>query len=196
MYQIMCQPGNGVLAEAFALCHFLSARRPVGTPAVRSARPPTGLQGPDARRRGAQPQDSRRRPQDPGAGGSRSAPRRQEGDRRPPPGEGRERCGMGTFPRQRSRTNLRRPRDDSRRWRPGLAGGPAHRVPRCPGSALPGSQNQERPRQGSQSRKPSSRVCTLSLSTAPRHGAPPDVSPHAGEMPAPKPSPACATISR
>ena len=35
--------------EAFALCHFLPARRLADTPAVRCARPPTGLQGPCGR---------------------------------------------------------------------------------------------------------------------------------------------------
>ena len=34
---------------AFALCHFLPARQLADTPAVRCARPPTGLQGPCGR---------------------------------------------------------------------------------------------------------------------------------------------------
>ena len=126
--------------------------------------PPVWLQGPDVRWRGAQPQDRRRRPQAPCAGSPRPASRRQEGDRRLPPGESRERRRMGALPRRplRSRPDRRRPGDDLRRRRPGLAGSSAHRVPRHPGPALPGAQDVSSTRFARPIRTPSSRIFTLS----------------------------------
>ena len=113
--------------------------------AVQARRPLTdSYKGPDARRRGAQPQDRRRRPQAPCAGSPRPASRRQEGDRRLPPGEGRERRRMGALPRRSADLfPLQGPRStqagqNHQRYR--ATGGPAKNTPhgRFPGPHLDG----------------------------------------------------------
>ena len=196
MYQIMCQPGNGVLAEAFALCHFLSARRPVGTPRFA---PPARRQVCKALMLDGVVLSRKTR------AGALKIPALVVPGLRP---DGRKEIVDHRLAKAGSVAEWERFLDNAR----GLTceGPEMIRVDGGQGllAALPTAYRGV-PVQRCRARKirnvldkvrkagsPSSRVCTLSLSTAPRHGAPPDVSPHAGEMPAPKPSPACATISR
>ena len=108
----------------------------------------------------------------PGAGSPQPASRRQ--DRRLPPGEGRERRRMGAHDLYAcGLTGLETICVDGGQ---GLAGGP--RLPRHPGPALPGAQDVSSTRRSI--RTPSGRISTLPPTTAPRPGAPPTASPHAG----------------
>src|SRR6202789_373285 len=80
------------------------------------------LQGLDARRRRARPQDRRGGAAPPGSGGSGPQAGRQEGSDRLSPGARRKRRRMGTLPRRplQARLNRRGPRHDLRRRRQGL----------------------------------------------------------------------------
>ena len=88
------------------------------------------------------------------AGGARSAPRRQEGGHRLPPGHRRERRPMGAVPRRSGppRPGRRAPGDALRRRRLGPARRLAHGLSRYPGAALLGAQDPQRPEQGPQAR--------------------------------------------
>src|SRR6266481_1738206 len=125
-----------------------------GLPSTAAAEP---LQSADARRRRALPQDRCRRPAQAGSRCLGAAPRRQEGDHRLPLGGERKRRRMGEIPRRSLPPWARRrgSRHDLRRWRRRPACCLTRHLPRHPGSALLGAQDQEHPGQGQKGRSAS-----------------------------------------